>query len=215
MILRVLTGPVAPAYDFPLLLKHLRIDSGEDIDLLHDYGAAAAQHFQDYARRALITQTVALSIDDDWPRNCRSGSRRYRYESERRINLRMPPVQSVTSIVYTDEAGVQQTLAADQYRVANLHTPIDGCQASPPEAYIEPAYKVTWPTVRRQSGAIVITYVAGFGLTHAAIPRTIQQGIRLLAAHMMENKEAVNVGNIVNELPFAVDALWYPHRVIY
>lgn len=211
MILRVLTGPVAPAYDFPLLVKHLRIDEGDDLDLVHDYGAASAQHFQDYARRALITQTVALSIDDYWPRTwC---NRRKCWEP--RIVLPMPPVQSVTSIVYTDESGAQQTLASTQYRVANLHTPIEGCQSSPPEAYIEPEYQVTWPTVRRQSGAIVVTYVAGFGLTHSAIPRTIQQGMRLLAAHMMENKEAVNVGNIVNELPFAVDALWFPHRVIY
>jgi len=212
MILRVTVAPVKPAYDLPLLLKHCRIDDDTDQqDLIADYATAAVQHFQDYARRALITQTLALSIDDRWPRTWCSRRKYW----ERRIVLRMPPVQSVTSIVYTDEAGNQQTLAANQYRVANLHTPIDGCQSSTPECYIEPAYQVTWPTVRRQSGTIVVTYVAGFGLTHKFIPRTIQQGIRLLVAHMAENKEAVNVGNIVNELPFAVDALWFPHRVIY
>lgn len=211
MIVRVMAGPVKPAYDLQVLKAHCRFDEADQDDLLKAYAASAVQHFQDYARRALITQTLAMSIDYDWPREWCTHMRYW----HRRIKLRMPPVQSVTSITYTDEAGNQQTLAPNQYRVANLHTAIEGCQSSPPEVFIEPAYQVTWPTVRRQSGTIVVTYVAGFGLSNKFIPETIQQGIRLMVAHMAENKEAINVGNIVNEIPFAVDALWYPHRVIY
>jgi uncharacterized phiE125 gp8 family phage protein len=210
MIVRVTSGPAKPAYDLTVLKKHVRIDDDTDqLDLLKAYAATAQQHCQDYTRRRLITQTLAMAIDDDWPREWCRRHRSWR----RRITLRHPPVQSVTSIVYFDEAGNQQTLAPSQYRIANLHTPIEGCETSPPEAYIEPEYQVTWPTVRRQSGTIVVTYVAGFGLTNKFIPETLQQGIRLLVAHMAENKEAA--GANLAELPFAVDAMWLPHRVIY
>jgi len=67
--------------------------------------------------------------------------------------LEVPPVQSVVSLTYTNTAGTRTTLATDQYRV--------DYDANP--ATIEEAYGISWPDVREQSGAVQVTYRAGFG----------------------------------------------------
>lgn len=81
--------------------------------------------------------------------------------------IRLPgPVQSITSVVYIDTAGVSTTLASTLYQLA----------ADGPVGRLSPAYGETWPAVREQNGAVRITYQAGCA-TAAEVPEEIKAAI--------------------------------------
>jgi uncharacterized phiE125 gp8 family phage protein len=192
---------VTPATLDPISLAevkaHCRVDISDDDGLLAGFILAARQIAETNLRRALITQTWDVTLDYGWPSQTWKCAR---------IVLPLSPVQSVTSISYVDSSGNAQTLAADQYKVATIETG---------ETAIEPAYGVTWPSIRREMAAVTVRFVAGYGAQPGAIPEPIRQGMLMLIGHWYENRETVNVGNITTELPFATEMLWFPYRVFY
>lgn len=95
------------------------------------------------------------------------------------ILLRRPPVQSVTSIKYTDTGGVLTTLNDSLYD-ADLHS-------VPPR--IAPAYGESWPATRGEMNAVVITYEAGYGGADD-VPDDVKGAILELIAFWFENREA-------------------------
>lgn len=187
----------------PVLLAeakaHCRIDDTDEDGLLAGYIIAARQHVETHLRRALITQTWDLLLDHCWPTETTGAYRQHR------ITLPKAPLISVTSVSYVDSAGVAQTLATNQYLVSNKRN----------EGVIDPAYAATWPDVRNQVDAITVRFVAGYGSNPGDVPEPIRQAILLLVGHWFENREAVNVGSIGIELPFAIEALLFPYRIFY
>jgi uncharacterized phiE125 gp8 family phage protein len=69
-------------------------------------------------------------------------------------------------------------------------------------------------SVNNQAFAQQKLVVAGYGGSHT-VPEPIKQAILLLVGAWFENREAVLTGTIVATLPFAVDALLAPYRVVY
>ena len=187
MGLSVVMPPTSDPVSLSEAKAHCREFGSDNDGLIAGYLAAARSHAEVYTGRAFATQTLQLTIDGDWPEGC--------------IALPRPPLQSVTSIQYTDTSGVLQTLAADQYRV----------DTTAHQGVIQPAYGVTWPAVRDQSRTIVVTYVAGY----TQIPDPIRQAILMLTNHYFENREAVIVGSSATELPLAVEPLLFRFRVFY
>lgn len=179
---------------------HARVEVPNDDGYLSSLVTVSREHLENETRRAFNTQTWDLTLDYDWPR-----TRLWNY-SKPRIVLPRPPVQSVTSVSYIDTAGASQVLASDQYKLARGNTG---------EWFIEPAYNVTWPSVRQELATITIRFVAGYGSTANDVPKPLRQAMLLLVGHWYEQREAVNVGNIVNEFPFAVANLVFPYRVFY
>ena len=105
------------------------------------------------------------------------------------------PLSSVSSIAYVDSAGAGQTLSTDVYEVRS-----DGLTAS-----ITLKYGQSWPSI--QSGSrITVTAIAG-----GDVPEAVKQAL-LLIGHWFSNREAVNVGMSVTEMPLAVPALLANHR---
>src|SRR4051812_24706781 len=114
---------VAPTAE-PLLLaeakQHLRIDGAYDDALVNRLIGAAREYAEQETRRQLMTSTYRLTLDyfpgrcawsEGLPRETREKAWEYgRYFHDRAILLPRPPLQSVTSVVYTDSNGVQQTL---------------------------------------------------------------------------------------------------------
>lgn len=82
------------------------------------------------------------------------------------IRLPRTPVTSVTSIVYTDADGVEQTLSAANYRLDSASL----------QARITPAFDETWPSTRTQTGAVTVTFVAGYA-TAALVPAGVKEDI--------------------------------------
>lgn len=195
----LVTGPALDPVSLSEAKAHCRVEIAEDDGLLAGYLLAARMHVETYLRRALITQTWDLLIDNDWPEVCVNGVR------QNRITLPVPPLQSVTSVQYIDSNGTTQTLASDQYVVSTKRH----------EGVIDPAYGATWPSVRDQVDAITVRFVAGYGSSASDVPEPIRQAILLLVGHWYENRETVNIGNITSELPFTCEALLFPFRVFY
>lgn len=189
-----LTTVTPPASDPVTLIEakaHLRVDDDDEDGLIAGYILAARDHVENDTHLRLITQTLDYTVDDYWP------CVQVRGYLKRRIEFPVKPVQSVTSITYVDENGTNQTLASNQYVLRS-----DG-----PVHFVEPAYGVTWPTVRCQTACITVRFVAGF----TDVPNSLTQGIRLLIGHAYEHREAVTNGTFT-EVPLALEAMISPHR---
>lgn len=107
------------------------------------------------------------------------------------------PVTSIASITYVDTAGAAQTLSTDVYELR-----ADGYEAS-----IALKFGQTWPAIQAGS-RVTVTAVVGF----AAAPGDVLLAMLQLISHWFEHSDAVNIGNIVQEIPHSVDALLCNHR---
>ena len=94
----VITAPVGEPVSISDAKTHLRIDLSDDDALLGAYITAARQKYEELTWRALRTQTL--------------GQRLALWPSCDHIALRRPPLQSVTSVTYTDSDGNAGTLAS-------------------------------------------------------------------------------------------------------
>jgi uncharacterized phiE125 gp8 family phage protein len=185
--LAIVTGPTIEPVSLAEAKDHCRIDSAEQDGLLAGYLLAARQHVEMYTGRALMQQTFDAKFDFCWPRRC----------GLLEIPLPRPPKVSVTSIAYVDTAGATQTLSGSLYQLTERYG----------FGIIVPAYGQSWPTPRRQYDAITVRFVAGYGTQPGAVPEQIRQAILLLTSHFNENRELVNIGSTVTDIPMSVRAL--------
>ena len=164
--------PVADAVTIHMAKKQCEIGGS---DTTHDAHlqrliAGAVRDVERYTRRALITQTWQLTLKDfpEWE-----------------LALPRPPLQSVTSIVYQDEDGVEQTLSTSLYQVSSRSTP----------AVLIPAYNEVWPSTRVLTlDTVRITYVAGFGDDSSSVPVEFQNLICELVAFRFANRGDMATG---------------------
>jgi uncharacterized phiE125 gp8 family phage protein len=193
MNIRVHTPPVAEPLSLEEVKLHCRLDETDvtEDSLLNDLIVAAREHVEALVSRALMTQTIQLVLDG-WPAV---------------IELPRPPVQSLSSITYTDYLGTATVVPSTDYYVDDDNEP----------ARVLLEYGKSWPTATlRGSGAIVVEYVAGYGDESTDIPQSILQAMLLLVGHWYETREAVSDTKFVagqKEVPFAVTALLAPYRV--
>jgi len=167
---------------------HARIDYDDQDTVIAGLITAARTWCEEYLQRSFITTTWTLTTDD-FPQND--------YIHVQRANL-----IAVTSIQYVDTNGSTQAWSSSHYRVDAYNEP----------PRIQPAYGAWYPFARDISNAVTITFTAGYGATAASVPQTIKQAILMLASHWFENREPVNIGNIVSPLPMTVEALLMPER---
>lgn len=186
MPFRVTVEPAALPLTLPEVREHLDIESGERDAYLETLISAAAKTVERWEWRALITQTIVLTLDK-FP----SGA----------IYLPRPRLQSpLTSIKYVDTAGVQQSLAAANYQLDATCEP----------GRVEPAYLCDWPDTRDDTlAAVEITYKAGYGATASSIPTHTKHLLKLLVSHFWNNPSAVTDVR-ANELAVGIDALLDP-----
>jgi len=192
MGLSLVTAPTGEHLTLVEARDHLKVETSEDDGLIAGYILAAREAAENYTRRKFYTQTWDFTIDGTWPTEKVNGYARPR------IILPLPPVQSVSSITYYDTSGVQQTLAADQYRVSLKEY----------AGRIEPAYGVTWPSVRDMMETITVRMVVGY----TALPEAIRQALKLTIGHYYANRESVVIGTISTELPQSAQLLLDQYR---
>jgi len=193
MDLSLVSAAAEPPVSLAEAKQHLRVLTGDEDALITALVLAATAHLDGRAGilgRALVTQTWDLRLDC-FPR----------FQWGARIELPMPPLQSVTSIKYLDDTGTETTIDPGDYVVEPGHY----------LGRIRPAYGLTWPTARDETGAVRIRFVAGYG-TAADVPPPIKHAILLLVGHWWINREAT--GDAKGPHAFAVDALTMPYRVL-
>jgi uncharacterized phiE125 gp8 family phage protein len=121
--------------------SHLKIDGSDDDTILAGLIKQAMEYCEGFQNKRYITQTLELSLD--------------RFPSVDYIEFRdCSPVQSITSIKYTDKAGVESTFDAANYILDDV-------------SFVNKvvlAYDKEWPDdILRPVNGVKIEFVAGYG----------------------------------------------------
>lgn len=178
---------VAPTAE-PLTLTeakaHLTYDDTDKVTLIVAHSASARAMVEARTGTRLFTQTVRFSTDA-WADLA---------------NLPIAPVQSISSITYTDTAGASQTLATTVYE-ARLDLL---------EPRIVLKYGQVWP-VSRPGSLVVVTAVVGYGGAGTQ-PPDVMHAVKLILGDMFAFRETAHEGSS-SAIPIAatVDALLANH----
>jgi len=184
----VVSGPSFEPVTIAEAKLHLRIDGTADDSWLTDTIGVARLWLERAYNVSFVDQTFDWSMDS-FPDDV--------------IEVPRPPLDSITSIKYTDAAGVVQTLATDQYDVDVNSRP----------GRILPAFGKFWPSTQSVPGAVVIRFKAGYGSSAAGVPLDLKHAVYLLVGHWYRNREAVLTGVTSKSIEFAVDALMSANSV--
>lgn len=183
----VVTPPAEEPVSLAEAKAHLRVDHAAEDALITSLIAAARQLLEQKIDQAIVARTLRQTMRGfDAKPAARDGDR---------IRLYLPPLISVSSVRYRDEAGTVQTLAPSGYVV-------DAAGTSGP-GWIEPAPGVSWPSTQDHPAAVEIEYVAGYGAA-SAVPEMIKAACKLIVGHLYLNREAVVTGTIATELPLGI-----------
>ena len=184
----LITAPTIEPVTLDEVRAACRLTVTSEDDMLTAMITAARQECENLLRRRLITQTWE-QVEDDFPGN--------------RLELAEGPVQSVTSVKYTSDAGSETTVSTSIYQVSTGR----------PVARLSLKYNRLWPSgVLDQDDAVRIRYVVGFGDAADDVPMAIRQWIIQRVTTMWNNRDQVIVGASAVNLPF-VDCLLDPYRV--
>ena len=186
----LVTAPAGEPVTVNELRTHCRIDGNTEDELLYALGRSAREYVEAYTGRALVSQTWELRFD----------------QFPLYINLPKAPLASVTSITYIDIESATQTLSANAYQVVAS----SGDFAQPGRIF--QAYNQTWPSSRGHIDDVRVRYVAGYG-TSNDVPYALKAAIKLMTAHLYENREATVVGTIATEMPLSIRNLLAPFVV--
>jgi len=191
MSLVLVTAPTEEPISLNDAKDQLRVTDTNEHALIEDKIKGARQAAEDFLGRALITQTWDLFLDA------------FPDSSDTPIKLPYPPLQSVTSVKYTDTTGIQQTLVTTEYTVDTKAQP----------GRIKPAWGKTWPSIRSEMNAVEIQFVAGYGVDGEDIPPDIINGMLLWIEDEFNHRGSNIVGVMSALAPGTVHSMWWPHRM--
>ena len=182
----LVTAPSLTMVSLEEAKRHCGVDFTDDDDLIFALIQTATSYFDGYSGvlgRALLPQTWRQDFDGFYDV----------------MRLPVGPVQSVTSVIYQDVSGVDQTLSGSAYV---LLTDDYG-------AYIQLAANQSWPSTGTRADAVRVTYSAG----SATVIPAIRMAALLLIKQWYDNREATAASSMA-ELPMGVSALIAPYRVL-
>lgn len=186
----------------PLPLSEMRqhlmeSDTARD-PAITSYMKAARIALEDWSGRQFMKATYTLLLDQFPTSDYLPGQR------VGQILLPRPPLQSVTSIGYTDTDGTAQVVATTVYGVDTT--------SEPGRIYLKDSQ--SWPTdVLNQAQSITIVYVAGYSSSatlatqQAAVPENVKHAIRLQTQHYFDM-------GITQGVTEAVESLLWSFRVM-
>lgn len=177
-----LTMQTAPAEE-PVTVaeakSHLRITGSDEDTIIGYYISRARQIAEQETWRTFISTTYDGYLAA-WP-------------GDGQIELPRPPIQSITSIKYTDTDGTQNTLSTDVYQLVSA-----GGYGT-----IGLKYNQDWPGDSLYPGLpIVVRYVAGYG-DAADVPQRFKAHVLLWTGVFYERREGVEYiqGGSLAEIP--------------
>lgn len=164
----------------------------EEDSLVRALVTVARRTVEDRTNRLFFQSTCALHVDG------------FPAESTGVIRVPVAPLVSVASITSYDSTDGATVMSTSDYTV---------------DIYSEPGRislrnSGTWPTDLRTIDAGIVSLTAGYststgdgstGLPASCTP--MLQAAKLLLAHLYENRQIVNIGSSVTEIPLTVDYL--------
>lgn len=205
----LVTAPAIEPVTLAEAKAHARIDIDDDDAYVTTLIQAARQWIEEATGRCLITQTWRLdldqwpigSIEDDWS-GVREGP--ITLLDAPFVTLKKSPCASIVSVATLDEDDASTTWAASNYYLAKR-----------PNGYGRVVRKsgVSWPDIGvRASGAINITFTAGYGALASSVPFPLRQALMMLVAHWYETREPVIERG--NPVALTVESLLAAYRVL-
>lgn len=192
MIPILLSGPALEPVSLDEAKAWLRLDAGDEDQLLSALIVSARLTLEAYTRRFFVTQSWRVTLDA-WPT-----------ATMRRKTLTIPfaPFQSVSAIRVFDAGGVAQTLQVGSYR------------APPALDRGRIVFDAAPPAPGRANDGVEIDALAGYGGQAADTPEPLRRAILALVAHWHENRgdqpaEAARLPSLVGALasPFRRERL--------
>ena len=184
MGLKLVTAPANEPAALADVKLHLRVDGAADDAYIMALITAVRETVEDETRRALITQTWDLVMD--------------RFPPGNEIKVPFPPLQSVTSIKYTDDSEVENTMPAADYIV--------DVDSLPGRIVLKSSAR--WPNASlRAAAGVRIQFVAGYGDAAADVPKKIIQAMYLMIGHYYEHREEVIPDQRLREVPLGAKRL--------
>lgn len=205
-MLRLITAPSTEPVTRTEAKLNLREDGTAEDAMIDLRITGLRERAEAITGRAFITQTWEQVLDAFPPCMYHLGNASSARSADTSIlsgiKLGRPPLQSVTSIKYIDENGVQQTLDSSLYTVDKDSEP----------GWVFPAPGQSWPATKAIQNAVRIRYTAGYGAA-ADVPAAVKLWIHAHLANSYRNRESVVVGESVAELPH-VETLLDALRII-
>lgn len=201
---QLLTPPAAEPVDVDDVKLNSRIEGDDDDALIAELITSARMHVENYTVRSLINQTWKLVLDA-FPGCSSTGQmliQRPFSLPDNALLLEKTPVQSISSIGYTDMGSNPQTFDPTQYKVDSSG---DICR-------ITPIFGQIWPITLPQIGSVNVTFVAGYGPDGTSVPSPILRAIKMLAGHFYNNREATSAANL-KEIPIGICAMLDPYQL--
>lgn len=167
---KLITKPASEPITTAIAKEWLKVDTSAEDTLIDATIAAARSHIENKTGLALFTQTIR-DVMDEWP------------DVDEKANpngefyLKRYPVQSISSVQYTDSDGTNQTIDNTVYTSDTNGT------------FTRIALKSgqSWPTLSNQIASIQINYVAGWSAI-TEIPDDIVMALRLLMTFYYEKR---------------------------
>lgn len=182
---------VAPAGGTGCTINILTVATADDT-YVSSLILAARLRAESFTQRALITQTWDAYWDD--------------FPVGEDIEIPINPLQSVTSLTYTDVDGVTQPL------VENTDFVVDSKSVP---AWIVLPVGCYWPTPMETPNAVKLEFVAGYGLNETDVPEPIRVALRHWVAHWFENRIPYDQASKVAAVPETGLALLWPYRIFH
>lgn len=179
----------SPAISTSDMKDFLRVTGSDDDAIIGAYVASATEAAKMHLRRAILTETFVMrmdrfsDIDADKALDRLGAGTHLAHKGTvlgaiDEIELPYMPIQSITSVVTYDDANNSSTFDSASYL-------LDGQGG---RLILNDGY--TWPTDLRDSNAVEITFVAGYGSGN--IPAPILEAIRMMVANMYEGCQMMN-----------------------
>jgi uncharacterized phiE125 gp8 family phage protein len=179
-----LTPPAVEPLSLPDAKAFLRVEHGDDDDLIGALVASARIHVETLTRRALIAQTSRFARDR-WPA---SGI----------ISVRPAPLRELVAVRVYRADNTAQLIATDGFGVDRTSSIL-----LVPEGMPAPA---------RPAAGIEIDVEVGYGEEPSDVPEPLRQAIRLLVAYWYENRSLPTGHDTA--VPGNVSALLAPYRAV-
>ncbi len=166
--LKLITAPSVKPISLSEARDHLRVSTTDEDSYINLVIASAVDYYQREAWLQLIAATYEFYLDK-FP----NGSTP--------IELPLPPMQSITSIIYVDTDGNTQTWDSSKYELDTSVFP----------GKIRPINSESYPGTNDQFKAVIIKFKAGYGDSSTEIPDTILSTLKLLISYLYDHRDFV------------------------
>jgi len=164
-------------------LAHTRVDDTADNALVSALIVAARRAAEAYTRRAFISQSWAMYMDQPPTGNF--------------LEIPKAPLIGISSIQTFTDADVATTFASSNYYVDLI--------TKPGRVVLRTA--ASWPTPTRAASGFVVNFRAGYGATGSNVPADIRQAILMIVSHLYENR-----GDAESDVPRVAQMLLEPYK---